>query len=1048
MIFNFTRRCIMKNLTDRTSNLSSYQNLWWIPLIFGLILVGLWNGIQAQESDPNQIIDSDLYQALEYRLVGPSRGGRVTAVTGVRGQIQTYYMGSTGGGVWKTTDGGITWHNISDGYFEVGSMGALAVAESDPNVVYAGTGSACIRGNVSTGIGVYKSLDAGVSWKYIGLDDVGQIGRILVHPRNPDLVYVAALGHAFGPNSDRGVYRSKNGGKTWKKVLFLSDSTGAVDLSLENTNPRVIYAVMWRAERKPWTLISGAKEGGIYKSTNNGDTWIELTNGLPDTTGRIGIAVSPVNPQRVWALVEAFRGKAGLYRSDDSGRSWQLINTNEELVDRPWYYNHVYADPQDENRVYIASRDFWRSLDGGESFDRIQTPHGDNHDLWINPDNNQIMIEGNDGGANVSFNGGQSWSEQINQPTAEFYSLEVDKGFPYRLYGPQQDNTSISVPSRLSLPGDPIQHWEIWGCETGEISLDPRDPNIIYTACFGDGLQRFDRMTGQTRQIGPLGTQAHKSRIPPINERFRFSWNAPVLVSQHYPGVIYFGSQYVHRSKNQGQSWEVISPELTCHDSTKLGWAGEPITRDMTGVEVYSTLIEIVESPMDSNVLWVGSNDGLIHVSRDRGRKWKNVTPPQLPEWSKVQTIEASPHGPGRALAAVYRYRMDDFRPFVFQTDNYGESWSLLTNGCNGIPADHPVRVVREDPDRQGLLYAGTEFGLFVSFDDGAHWQSLQLNLPHTPVTDLKVHEQDLVVATQGRSFWILDDVTLLHQLKSDLAHKNAYLFKPRNVFRSASFRNPPNRALIFYYFAEEPDEEVILEILDSQDQPIRMFSSTGNNSERLFAKAGTNRFVWDLHHFGIQDEVVQNPGPIAIPGTYQVRLSLGDWIKTQTFEIFKDPRLETTLAEFETQFDVVNKVKKCLKELNDNVEIIRDVKGQVQNVAQRYRQSESAAKILKYTKTLTEQLTELEAKMIFIPNGPIMGMKPYKLYGDLRFFAGWVNSADARPTDQQMKQFRNLENTLQQRIAELKIIIQEDVVKLNQLLKKQDAAYIVVPAF
>lgn len=1005
--------------------------------VVGLLSAMPWTTLAAQPIETNQTIDPSRYQALEFRMVGPERGGRVTAVTGVRGEVHTFYMGATGGGVWKTTDAGNTWTNLSDGYFGVGSIGALAVAESNANIVYAGTGEACIRGNVSIGNGVYKSTDAGESWRHIGLDDVGQIGSIVVHPANPALVYVAALGNPFGRNAARGVYRSSDGGQSWEHVLSLSDSTGAVDLAMDQTDPRVVYAAMWRAERKPWTLISGGKEGGLYKTADGGDSWLELTNGLPETTGRIGVTVSPLNPRRVWALVEAFRGEAGLYHSEDAGQSWRLINTSEYLIERPWYYNHVFADPQDENTIYVASEAFWRSLDGGLTFERVRTRHGDNHDLWINPDDNRILIEGNDGGAIISFNVGETWSPQLNQPTAEFYSVEVDDDFPYRLYGPQQDNTSISVPSRTTGAGGigtPIRDWEIWGCETGGIALDPRDSNVIYTACFGDGLTRFDRTTHQTRQIGAY-PQASRSR--PVDVRYRFQWNMPVLVSRHHAGVLYLGSQYLHRSVNDGQSWEVISPDLTRNDSTKQTWAGEPITRDMTSVEVYPTVFEITESPLDPDALWVGSNDGLIHVSRDRGRTWQNVTPPQLPEWSTVAVIEASPHAPGRAFVAAYRYRMADFRPYVFRTDDYGESWTLLTDSNNGIPDTHPVRVVREDPDRRGLLYVGTEFGLFVSFDDGAHWQSLQLNLPHTPVMDLKVHRQDLVVATQGRSFWILDDVTPLHQLTPNATQPRAFLFQPRGTYRSAAFREPPNRALIFYEFAETPSRPVTLEVLDGEGRVIRSYSSGTEGEDSLPAQAGMNRFVWDLRYPATGGEIVRRNGPLAVPGTYAVRLSMGEWSQTQSFDVLKDPRLATTLADFQAQFDLLTRIGARLENVNDVAGAIRDLKAQLEDRVRGLR-DDGAETIEVRASAVLDRLSDLEAEVILVPRGPVMGHAPRKLDGQLNFLASYVSRADARPTDQDIERFRELEGMLLERVAALEAIIETGVAALNDLLEAE----------
>ena len=727
--------------------------------ISALVLVGsatLPASSHAQEDDPNVVYDPAFLEAMEYRMIGPYRGGRVTAVAGIPDQPYTFYMGATGGGVWKTEDAGTSWRNVSDGTFEAGSIGAVAVAQSDPNVVYVGTGSAAPRGNISSGVGLYKSTDAGVTWKGIGLDKAGQVGKIVIHPQNPDLVYVAALGNIFGPNPERGVFRSSDGGATWTHVLSVSDSTGAVDLAMDPNNPRILYAGMWRAERKPWTLIDGSTEGGVYKSTDSGDTWKRLEGGLPGgLVGKVGVAVSPANSDRVWVIqATADEKKGGLYRSDDGGKSFSRINREHNLRQRAWYYTYVIADPQDENTVYVLNTGFYKSIDGGKTFESIRVPHGDNHGLWINPHNTDILINSNDGGANVSLNGGQTWSTQYNQPTAEFYRVAVDNQFPYRVYGAQQDNSTISVPS--SSPGGitPTQHWyAVGGGESGHIAVDPRNSDIIYAGTYIGSITRLDREIGHQRNVTAY-PQMHDGTAP-RDIRYRFQWNAPIRLSPHDPDVLYHTSQFVHRSTDGGQSWETISPDLTTNNDAYHDIPGGPIQHDHTGVELYTTIFSFEESPHTAGELWAGSDDGRVHISRDHGASWDEITPRQMPLEGTVNTIELSKHAPGRALLAVYKYRENDARPYIFRTDDYGSSWDLLTDGENGIPGHHFVRVVREDPDRQGLLYAGTEFGLYVSFDDGAHWQALQRNLPVTPITDLAVHEKDLVVATQGRSFWV-----------------------------------------------------------------------------------------------------------------------------------------------------------------------------------------------------------------------------------------------------------------------------------------------------
>ncbi len=828
----------------------------------------------AAASSSSATFDAKHYKAMEYRNIGPYRGGRVTAVTGVPGSREVFYMGSTGGGVWKTTDAGLTWHNVSDESFKTASVGALAVAPSDANVVYAGMGSACIRGNVSPGDGVYRSTDAGVTWKHLGLEDAGQIGSIRVHPQNPDLVYVAVLGHAFGPSAQRGVFRSTDGGATWKKVLFVSKEAGAVDLAMTPANPRILYAAFWRAERKPWTLVSGGEGSGLYKSTDGGDSWEELTDGLPEgTKGRIGVTVSGASPDRVWALVEAEKG--GLFRSDDGGKHFTLVNTDRNLRQRAWYYTHVFADTKDVNTVYVLNTSVWRSDDGGKTFQLIRAPHGDHHALWISPDDPQLMINGNDGGADVTDNGGRTWTTQANQPTAEIYRVTVDDRFPYYVYGCQQDNSCVAIPSRTASGGIGREDWYvIGGCESGHVAVDPRNPQVTYSGCYGGSIGRYDHATDQQREVMAYPQLAVGQAARDL--KYRFQWNAPILLSPHDPSVLYHAAQYLLRTDDEGQTWQVISPDLTRNDPDKQGYAGEPITRDNTGVEVYDTIFALAESPLQKGLLWVGSDDGLVHLSRDGGRTWDDVTPKGMPAWGQVNMIEPSAHDAGRAFLAVTRYRQDDFKPYLYRTDDYGATWKLLTDGGNGIPDGHFTRVVREDPVRKGLLYAGTEFGIYVSLDDGRHWDPFQLELPVTPITDLAVKNGDLVVATQGRGFWILDDLTPLREADTPAPSEPIHLFTPRDTVRfgggggfggdAAAGKNPPGGVMIYYTLPKAPgkDDEVKLEILDDAGRVLRTLSSTKEEPHApnpfarfmppgaikprtLPAEEGLNRYVWDF---------------------------------------------------------------------------------------------------------------------------------------------------------------------------------------------------------
>jgi photosystem II stability/assembly factor-like uncharacterized protein len=816
-------------------------------------------------------VDARLLQTVEWRLIGPHRGGRVVAVAGDPHEPMTFYFGACAGGVWKTTDGGTYWEPVSDGFFRTAAVGALAVSDSDPNVIYVGMGEACIRGDVSHGDGVYRSTDAGRTWQHLGLADTRFIGRVRVHPTNPDLVYVAALGHAFGPNRTRGVFRSKDGGRSWEQVLFRDEDTGAVDLSLDQTNPRVLFAALWQVRRTPWSLISGGPGSGLFRSTDGGDTWQELSErpGLPKgLKGRIGVAASPARPGRVWALIEAEEG--GLFRSDDYGETWERVSEDRELRQRPWYYMHVFADPRDADTCYVLNLRMWKSTDGGRTFTQVTTPHGDNHDLWIDPRNPRRMIEGNDGGACVSFNGGESWSTIYNQPTAQFYHLTTDTRFPYHVYGTQQDNSAIAVPSRSHKGAIPYGDcYPVGSAESGHIQVRPDNPDVVFSGAIGSApggggvLLRYDHRTGQTRivTVWPEIYGGYGAR----DLRHRFQWTFPILISPHDPNVLYVCGERVFRSTDEGMSWEAISPDLTRNDPEKMGPSGGPITRDTTGAEHYCTIFAFTESPHERGVFWVGTDDGLIHLSRDGGRTWENVTPPELPEWSTVNVIEVSPHDPATAYVAAWRYKLDDYRPLLFKTTDYGRTWTSITGN---LPADDFTRCVRADPVRPGMLYCGTETGIFVSFDDGGTWLPLRgANLPAVPVYDLQVKDDDLVIATHGRSFWILDDLTPLRQLTDAVLDQPAYLFALRPKIRTrplpgsarppgpgknytlglgaaATFyerrrptgeveqvfldagKNPPDGVVVTYYLREKPRGEVTLTFLDARGQEIRRFTS------------------------------------------------------------------------------------------------------------------------------------------------------------------------------------------------------------------------------
>ncbi|HEY6393373.1 MAG TPA: hypothetical protein VIX89_18975 [Bryobacteraceae bacterium] len=985
-----------------------------------------------------------LWSGMRYRMIGPERGGRVTAVTGVPSQPYTFYMGSTGGGVWKTTDAGHTWANVSDGQIPLGSMGAVEVSLSDPNIIYAGTGSSKIRSNVSIGRGIYKSADAGKTWSFSGLRDVGQIATVRVHPSNPDVVYVAATGNPFIANKERGVYRSTDGGKTWKNILFISDTCGAADLELQPGNPNVIFASMWHGQRKPWTIVSGAREGGIYKSTDGGEKWTKLANGLPNELfGRSNVAISASSPNRIYALIEAKPG-SGLYRSEDAGATWSLVNGAGSLITRPFYYDTLGVDPNNADVVFVGNEGWFKSTDGGRTFRRAPVPHGDNHDLWINPKNSDYMIQANDGGANVSLDGGRSWSTQANQPTAEIYQVAVDNQYPYRVYGAQQDNTTVIVPS---LPLGNGQDFRVGpGCETGPIIPDPVNPEIVFGSCKGQ-FSRWNLTTTDEERYW-IGAQSLYGN-PGTELIYRFQRVSPMEVSPHAPHDIYYGSQYLHRTRDGGVTWQRISGDLTAHPPEGQGASGEPITRDSTGEEVYSTLYSIRESPVQKGVIWTGSNDGLVYVTRDDAKTWTNVTPKGLAPGGRVQNIEPSPHRAGTAYVALYRYLLGDFAPYIYRTDDFGKTWTRLTDGKNGIAADEPTRVVREDPDRAGLLFAGTEFGMYISFDNGERWQSFQLNLPATPVTDIKLTRKDLVLSTQGRSFWILDNLTPLHQASGEIAALPVFLLEPREAIRTPprgggglggrpGVQYPLAGAAIDYYFGGAPAGEVTLDILNESGNLVRKFTSAGSGGEdrnaeadaapsddeeggfrirsgptRLDKSPGMHRFTWDLRYPGpwMNNARPEGPnGPVAAPGKYTLRMTAGSWSATQPLTVVEDPRVlrdGVTIADLREQHAHNVRVRDLVSDANKTVARVRAAQAKL-------RDSSGGA-----GDTLTK-LNELASHLI---TPSIRYSKP-ELLTHITYLYTLTNSTDQRVGRDAVERYEALRKELDERIAELNRIL------------------------
>jgi photosystem II stability/assembly factor-like uncharacterized protein len=1004
------------------------MNTHKIRLLIGLM--ALTAAFGAPKYEPG------LWSGMKYRMIGPERGGRVTAVTGVPSQPMTFYMGSTGGGVWKTTDAGHSWTNVSDGFIPVASMGAVEVSLSNPDIVYAGTGSSKIRSNVSIGRGIYKSSDAGKTWTFSGLRDVGQISTVRVHPSNPDIVYVAALGNPFAPNPDRGVYKSTDGGKTWTKVLFVSDTCGAADLELQPGNPQVVFATLWHGQRKPWTIVSGAIEGGIYKSTDAGAHWSKLGGGLPDGLfGRSNLAIPAASPNRIYALIEAKPG-SGLYRSEDTGATWELVNGQGSLITRPFYYDTLGVDPNHPDVVFIGNEGWFKSIDGGKSFRRATAPHGDHHDIWINPKNSDYMIQSNDGGANVSLDGGRTWSSQMNQPTAEIYQVAVDNQYPYRVYGAQQDNTTVIVPN---LPTGTGQDFRVGpGCETGPIIPDLDHPEIVYGSCKGQ-FSRLNLNTANEQRYWVGGESLYGNGGATLI--YRFQRVSPMEVSPHDQRVVYYGSQYLHRTRDGGVTWEKISPDLTAFPPGEPQEAsGTPITRDATGEEVYSTLYSIRESPVQKGVIWTGSNDGPIYVTRDDGKTWTNVTPKDLGPGGRVQNIEPSPHRAGTAYAAIYRYLLGDFAPYIYRTDDFGKTWTRLTDGKNGIAADEPTRVVREDPARAGLLYAGTEFGMYVSFDNGASWQPFQLNLPHTPVTDIKVAHNDLVVATQGRSFWILDNLSPLHQVNDAVASAATHLYAPREAIRSSGSRGgrgggisyPLPGAQIDYYVGTAPAGELTMEILDAAGAVVRKFTSVGTGATeeaapaadaaaddeesgprfrsgptRLDKTLGMHRFTWDLRYPGAWQSAARTEGPngpAAVPGKYAVRLTAGSWTATQPLDVVEDPRNVkdgVTLSDLREQFEHNIRVRELVGDVNRTVARLRAAMS-----------SSSGDREIKLKELSTHLITP-----------PIRYSKP-ELQTQITYLYTVTNSTDQKPGRDVLERYQVLRQELDRRIQELDTIL------------------------
>jgi photosystem II stability/assembly factor-like uncharacterized protein len=1038
----------------------SFRSLF-TGLFLSLFLLPAARGAEPSPAPPGTI-DEKLFRGMQWRQVGPFRGGRALAIEGVPGEPGTYYFGAVAGGVWKTLDGGANWAPLFDKE-TISSIGAIAVAPSDHNVLYVGTGEAAVRGNISYGAGVYKSVDAGKTWKNIGLKDSRHIGALIVDPKNADIVLVAALGHIFGQNQERGIFRTTDGGKTWTKVLSKDQDTGGSDVVFDPNNSNIVFATLWQARRQPWFFSSGGPGSGLYRSEDGGATWKRLEgNGLPEgILGRIGVSVSGADPNRIYAMIEAKEG--GLYRSEDAGVKWTRVNEDGRFRQRAWYFSKIYADPKAPDTVYVLNTGLFRSVDGGKSFTLLPARHGDHHGLWIDPQNPQRIANANDGGASISSDGGKTWTTQQNQPTAQFYHVAVDNAFPYHIYGAQQDNSNVGIASRTDSGVIGAQDWfQAGGGECGFVIPDPRDWHIIYSNSEGY-LTRYDKNKESARDVSvwPVDNSGHGA----VDLKHRFQWVSPLLLSPHNPDTIYTAAECVFKSTDQGNSWTPISGDLTRNDKSKQQPSGGPLTNDITSVEYYDTVFALAESPRQKGMLWAGTDDGLVHVTTDEGQHWTNVSP-KMPEWSTVDLIEPSPHDANTAYVAIDRHKLDDIKPYIFKTADAGKTWSAITTG---LPDGANVHAVREDPKRRGLLYAGTELGMFVSFDDGAHWQPLQLNLPVSPVHDLVVKDDDLVVATHGRSFWILDDITPLRQVNGPSAQMDAVLYQPQTALRlhyPTEFdkrqpvgENPPAGAILNYFLKTAAKDEVTLDILDAQGKLVRHLSSKEKKANdqppewpdqvetprTIPAVEGMNRFAWDLHY----DDPIQTPGafyygegprgPLALPGDYQVRLTVAGKTQTAPLHLVIDPRIKEAEPALPKQFELSAKVANRIGDLHQAINEIRDVKTQIQSLHKRFGAEDRLKPALAAADELAKQMAAVEEQLIQVNMKGSEGNLafPNMLNEAVYSFSRTIEYADYGPTQPQYEVFKMLSDRLDEQLKKWAQLKADQVPKIAALIKQ-----------
>ncbi len=1025
--------------------------------LIGVLLILPLQKNEAQrrkQKAPEISYDETLYEGISWRQLGPFRGGRAGTASGVLNNPNLYYMGTAGGGVWKTEDAGSSWSCISDGYFG-GSIGAIAVSDSDPNILYVGEGEQTLRGNVSSGNGMWKSMDAGKSWEFIGLEDSEHIARIRIHPRDPNLIYVAVIGNLWIPNKTRGVYRSSDGGQTWERILYVSDKAGAGDLIMDPNNPRILYASTWQMKRNGYRMDSGGPDSKLFKSTDGGDSWKEISSmpGLPDTPwGIVGIAVSPVNSNRIWTIIEAADG--GVFRSDDGGASWKKVNENRALRQRAWYYSRIYADTQNVDKVYVMNVSYGVSTDGGKTFTLKNAPHGDHHDLWIDPNNNNRMVIADDGGAQISNDGGNNWSTYYNQPTAQFYRVTTDNNFPYRIYGAQQDNSTVRILHRTSGNSITERDWEpTAGGESAHLAPDPDNNDIVYGGTYKGYMMRQDHSVDQTRSVNvwpdnPAGSGAEVMK-------YRFNWNFPVMFSIHNPNRLYAGSNFLHVTENEGQSWKVISPDLTRGIPETIKSSGGPITQDNTGAEFYSNIFAMAESPEEPGVIWVGSDDGLIHITRNNGESWEDITPPpgMSPKLNMINCIDPSPFKNGTAYVAATSYKFGDYTPYLYKTEDYGKTWSLITKG---IRSNHYTRAIRTDKVRQGLLYAGTEWGMYISFDDGVSWKPFQLNLPITSIRDLHVRDNDLIAATHGRSFWMIDDLTPLHQLSAEMSKQEAVLFKPDQAYRMQQSgwgranpklegTNHPNGAIINYYIPELSETDTVrIEIREANGTVIQGFSNQAKENKNkpaatkpLKVKTGGNRFVWNMQYPGFtafKGMVLYsspNRGPKAVPGKYKVVLYYNNERSEEELTIVKDPRLPNSQQDFQDQFDFLIAVRDEVSRANEAIVEIRRIKRDLDYLKDKATDQQDLKNMLHEFET---KLTAVENNIHMTKNQSRQDPLNYgiRINNRLAFLMADSQRGDYPPTNQAREFFMEIKKELNLEISALDKLINTYVGQIN----------------